>query len=200
MRKHWFTLSRHDDPPSPEPTPKPDPAKPDPEPKTFTQAELDAIVGDRLKRQKAQFADYDDVKAKASKYDEIEQQSKTELEKVQAERDAAVKVAADAADRARREALRSAIVAEAAKAGAVAPEQVVALLPAGAVTVNDDGTVEGAADAVKTFLEENKHFKADGRPAGTIDQGPRNDDPIDFRKADKAAVAAELNKLGVSRW
>jgi hypothetical protein len=37
------------------------------EPKTFTQAELDAIVRDRLKQQaKNQFGDYDELKAKAA--------------------------------------------------------------------------------------------------------------------------------------
>ena len=30
--------------------------------KTFTQAELDAIVGDRLKRERAKYADYSDLK------------------------------------------------------------------------------------------------------------------------------------------
>lgn len=137
--------------------------------------------------------------AAEAKVKEFEDRDKTELEKAQAERDAAIKTATEAADRAKREALRSAVVAEAAKAGAVAPEQIVALLPADAVTVNDDGTVEGAADAVKTFLDANKHFKST-KPGGTIDQGNREDDPVDFRKADRKAVDAELSKMGVSRW
>ena len=49
--------------------------------KTFTQAELDVIVGDRLKREKAKYADYDDLKAKAEKFDQMEEDSKTELQK-----------------------------------------------------------------------------------------------------------------------
>lgn len=59
-------------------------AEPD---RTFTQAEMDAIIGDRLKRERAKYADYEDVKAKAAKYDELEAANKSELEKAVEERD-----------------------------------------------------------------------------------------------------------------
>ena len=51
------------------------------EEKTFTQAELDAVVKDRLKREREKYADYDDLKAKATKFDEYEAANKSELEK-----------------------------------------------------------------------------------------------------------------------
>ena len=56
--------------------------------KTFTQAEMDAIIGDRLARERAKYADYAEVKAKAAKYDEVEEANKTELQKAVEERDA----------------------------------------------------------------------------------------------------------------
>lgn len=49
--------------------------------KMFTQADVDAIVGDRLKRDRAKYADYDDLKAKAEKFDQMEEANKTELQK-----------------------------------------------------------------------------------------------------------------------
>ena len=49
--------------------------------KTFTQAEVDAIVGERLKRDRAKYADYDDMKAKAEKFDQMEEANKSELQK-----------------------------------------------------------------------------------------------------------------------
>lgn len=49
--------------------------------RTFTQAEVDAIVGDRLKRDRAKYSDYDDLKAKAAKFDELEEANKSELQK-----------------------------------------------------------------------------------------------------------------------
>lgn len=49
--------------------------------KTFTQAEVDAIVGDRLKRDRAKYADYDTLKEKADRFDQMEEANKTELQK-----------------------------------------------------------------------------------------------------------------------
>jgi len=49
--------------------------------KTFTQSELDAIIGDRLKREREKYSDYESIKAKAAKYDETEEANKTELQK-----------------------------------------------------------------------------------------------------------------------
>lgn len=51
------------------------------EEKTFTQAEVNQIVSDRLTREQAKFADYTELKAKAAKLDEIEEANKTELQK-----------------------------------------------------------------------------------------------------------------------
>ncbi|WP_078390716.1 hypothetical protein [Shouchella patagoniensis] len=43
--------------------------KPD-ETKTFTQEEVNALIADRLSREKKKFADYEDIKAKAAQFDE----------------------------------------------------------------------------------------------------------------------------------
>lgn len=51
------------------------------EQRSFTQAEVDAIVGDRLKRDRAKYADYEELKEKAARLDEIEEASKSELQK-----------------------------------------------------------------------------------------------------------------------
>lgn len=50
-------------------------------PKTFTQEELDRIVGERLTRERAKYPDYEEMKAKAARLDELEEANKTELEK-----------------------------------------------------------------------------------------------------------------------
>ena len=53
--------------------------------KAFTppasQADLDQIINARLARERAKFADYDDLKSKAAKFDEVEEANKTELQK-----------------------------------------------------------------------------------------------------------------------
>ena len=54
--------------------------------KTFTQAEMDSIIEGRLARERQKY--YDDLKEKASKYDEYQAQNKTELQKEKEKSDA----------------------------------------------------------------------------------------------------------------
>ena len=49
--------------------------------KTFTQSEMEAIIETRIGKERAKYGDYEDLKAKAAKYDEMEAASKTELQK-----------------------------------------------------------------------------------------------------------------------
>lgn len=49
--------------------------------KTFTQADIDRVVTERLARERQRFADYDDLKNKASKFDEYQQSQMSDLEK-----------------------------------------------------------------------------------------------------------------------
>lgn len=51
--------------------------------RTFTQKELDAILGERLSREREKYADYDVLKEKALRFDEAEEANKTELQKAQ---------------------------------------------------------------------------------------------------------------------
>jgi hypothetical protein len=50
--------------------------------KTLTQAEVDKIVADRVARERKKFADYDDLKKKAAKLQQIEDGQKTEAQKL----------------------------------------------------------------------------------------------------------------------
>ena len=52
------------------------------EQKTFTQQEVDDIIKKRLSRAKSEVpADYEELKSKAQKFDELEEANKTELQK-----------------------------------------------------------------------------------------------------------------------
>jgi hypothetical protein len=61
-----------------------EPAPPGAEPagQTFTQADLDRVVSDRLKREREKYADYDDLKTAAGRLKEIEDAQKTEQERL----------------------------------------------------------------------------------------------------------------------
>lgn len=75
--------------------PTPDPARGE-DGKTFTQADLDRIVADRLKREQTKYSDYADLKAKADKLDQLEQANKSEVERAAAKTAEAERRAADA--------------------------------------------------------------------------------------------------------
>lgn len=62
--------------------------------RTFTQEELDAIVQDRLKRERDKYSDYDALKEKAEQYDAEKEAEKSELEKA-TERAAALQAELD---------------------------------------------------------------------------------------------------------
>ncbi len=49
--------------------------------RTFTQSELDAIVRDRLARERNKYADFEAYKEKAEKFDAAEEAQKSELQK-----------------------------------------------------------------------------------------------------------------------
>lgn len=58
-----------------------------------TQAEFDAMVKDRISRERAKYADYADLKAKATEFDKLAEAQKTELQRAQERAEAAEKTA-----------------------------------------------------------------------------------------------------------
>ncbi len=50
--------------------------------KTFTQADVDRLLTDRLSRERKKFDGHDDLKKKAAKFDELEAAKKSEVEKL----------------------------------------------------------------------------------------------------------------------
>lgn len=109
-----------------------------------TQADLDRIVEQRLSRERAKYADYDDLKAKAAKLDEADAAAKSELQKALdavAERDAKL---ADLPKQIRGQVVRFASMAT--QKGFIDPEDALSFLP-DSVDLSDD-------DAVKKALED----------------------------------------------
>jgi hypothetical protein len=118
--------------------------------KQFTQADIDRIVADRLARERAKYSDYDDLKAKAGRLDQLEAQSKSDL-------DRAVEAARQEGEQAAAARLNGTVVrAEARSLAAAAkfrdPGDAVAFLDLTDIKVGDDGTVDG--DAIKARLDD----------------------------------------------
>ena len=58
---------------------------PTPEEKTFTQADIDRLVKERLDRERKKYADYDDLKKAREELEKIRQGEMSEVEKLKAE-------------------------------------------------------------------------------------------------------------------
>ena len=150
--------------------PATDPAEAQPE-RTFSQADLDRIVKDRLARQRAQFADYDEIKGKLS---EIEQASKTELEKALEKAAEFEKRMQDNEARAREALLRAAVVSEAAKKNVVDPDAALALLNKDALEFDEHGQPTNVPDLIDSLLIDKTYLAGKPRTTtGSADLGAR---------------------------
>ncbi|HSE45110.1 MAG TPA: DUF4355 domain-containing protein [Gemmatimonadales bacterium] len=177
--------------PAPAPAPEPPAAE-----RTFTQAELDKIVQDRLARAKRELPDdYEDLKAAKAELDEVKKSQLSELEQAQKAREEAEKKAADALARANARLLQAEILREATEQKAIRPEHMHRLIDTESVTVGDDGQVTGVQEAVKAFLETNPEYVGKGRVADPVDQGARGTTPTQLTREDLANMTPDqINK------
>lgn len=137
--------------------------------KTFTQAELDAHIAERLKREREKYADYDTLKTRAAKLQEIEDAQKSAEQKLQ-EQLTTLQQQTEKAQADRRAAvLRSAIVAAAAKADMTDPADAYSLLDLSKIELKDDDTATGVDEAIKALIETKPYLvkTAPGRQAPT---------------------------------
>lgn len=205
----WFDLAAHEDPPAPAP-PAPAPPTPDPDAdKTFVQADVDRIVSERLAREKAKYADYDDVKAKAEQFDAVQAAQQTELERAQSENVKLQKERDDIAAEQAADRRRNALERAASKAKFHDPSDAASQIDASRLEVDANGAITNA-DALVAEIATSKPYlvAGDATPPGTppptpgVDAGPKGDTPgaappTDFSKADNGDFASELAKYGL---
>lgn len=134
-----------------------------------SQADLDRIISDRLARQRAQFADYDELKAKAAQVDALEAASRTDLERaVEAAKSETKQEVAKAANARLVAAEARALAAEAKFRN---PRIAVGSIDLTGVSVDENGSVDAEAIKVelKRLAESDPYLVDDGKPA------PRHD-------------------------
>lgn len=150
--------------------------EPTQEARTFTQADVDRMFKHRLEEEKRRhFSDYEELKARAARLDEIEAENMSELEKERAARTAAEERATRVEKEAQEIQLRSAILAEAAKPDRkIVDPDLVATLLMGDVEIDADGSPTNVAKAMDSLLEARPYLVAsNGGTRGSADQGAR---------------------------
>lgn len=158
-----------------------------------TQDEFDRMVANRLNRERQKFADYDELKEKAAKFDEADAASKSEVQRLQdqlADRDAKL---ADLPKQARSEAIRFA--SKATAKGFHDPED--ALLFIEVDDLSDGAAVDQALDELaerkphllRSSEPVRKKPAARKKPAGGNTESTDGGDPDQLEGKERAAAA-----------
>ncbi|MNI02141.1 hypothetical protein D3C73_550050 [compost metagenome] len=164
-----------------------------------TQADLDRIIQDRLKRAKP--ADYDDLKSKAAEYDKYKESSKTEQQKaIEAAR---AEGAQEVTGKFTTRIVNADIRATAATLGFSDPQDAIALFgDISKVEITDDGP---DAKAIKERLDEIAKDKpyllktTTGPKVVTKPKPVKGEESDADNKPGKSKAAAALRQLGAAR-
>ena len=136
--------------------------------KTFTQAEVDSIVGERLARERQKYPDYEELKTKAAEYDKAQEASKTELQKAQ-EANAKLQAKLEGMEKEKK------LLDTRSK---VAKEKGV---PAELLTGEDEDTCKAQADAILKFAKGPK-YPSVNEPKHEPNQNSTSSTDNDFRE------------------
>jgi len=139
-----------------------------------SQDELDRVISERLKRERAKFADYKDLQAKAAEYDKIAESTRSETEKLSAKAaEAESKVSALAA-KVRAKSLKAEVVAMSGRLGIIDSDVALALL--GSVEFDEDDEPIGVEERLKDLVRSKPFLKAP-RFEASADGGSRSPSP-----------------------
>jgi hypothetical protein len=149
----------------------------EPSTQTFSQADVDRVVTERLNRERSKYADYDELKQRATQWDKFVNESKSDQEKAldEARQDAE----RNAYDKARREFGGQLVEANlrAAASGRMSDASLSALLAGVDKTLflTEQGSVDSAK--VTQFIDGIAPTKTPGQTPGGFGQGPRTGTP-----------------------
>ena len=164
----------------------------------FTQQELDALIRDRLARERSKYSDYDDLKDKAAKADEYEEAQKSELQKAQEAVEKAEQREKDALERANERLIRAEFIAAAAKLKASHPGDAFALADRSAIEISEGGKVSGVEEVVKQLVESGRLPTTEKPKAPNLDGGSGSGERAGDSKPLSAEEKAMAKKLGLT--
>ena len=172
------------------------------EARRFTQQELDALIRDRLARDRqsrdGKYADYDDLKDKAEKYAEYEEAQKSELQKAQEAVEKANREREEGLARANERLIRAEFIAAASQLQVKHPADAFALADRSAIAVTEDGKVAGVKEAVEALVE-NGRLPLMGKPkAPDLDGGAGSGERAGDSKPLSAEEKAAAKKMGLT--
>lgn len=141
-------------------------------PKTFTQEEVNEMMGKVRRETREKFADYDELSKKAKAYDEAQEAAKTDAQKMQEAIEAAqaeAKKASDALAQMQAERDHAQLVARVAEATGV---------PASLITGADEEAMTAAAKAIAEFAKSASTAAPEDKGGAAFGAKPMTDEII----------------------
>lgn len=152
--------------------------------KTFTQAQINEMITDRIKRERKKFADYDDLKAKLAEFEsQAEEKRQSELTDLEKAQEQAKQFEAQLAEltaqleternNARQQAIKNEFIKVASSANIIDIDAAIALSDLSVVEIGEDGKVNGVDDIIKSLVENKPYLvaKKQTQPIGTATNG-----------------------------
>ena len=139
-----------------QPAPQPEPEAPA---KIFTQDEVNRIQAQTRREANARFGDYQELKTRAARADELEKSQLTDQEKLEARATAAERKAEAAIQQVASAVIASEVKVRASQLGIIDPDAAYLLLDRTNVAYADDGTVSGIDDALTQLIENKPYLK-----------------------------------------
>lgn len=166
---------------------------------TFTQADLERILGERLAREREKFKDYEDLKKKAAEFDKQQEAQKSDLQKAQEAAKKAEEEKRRALAAANERLIKAEVKVVSTQLGIVDPDAAYALMDRSVVKVDDAGNITGVKEALETLLKAKAYLKAPSGGAANNAVGsasnPGAGNPPDQVEAARK-LAEERNKGG----
>ena len=140
---------------------------------SFSQEQVDAIVRDRLAREREKYKDYNDLKSKAAEYDKQKEASKTELQKAQEQAEALRKELSGLKEQEKVRSIRTKVSGETG-------------VPSELLTGNSEEDCKAQAEAILKFAKGSKYpgIKETEHRKNTVIQSNPSGEPseADFRE------------------
>ena len=153
-------------------------AEPSNTPVQFTpeqQTQINRMQAQTKRETRQQFADYNDLKARAARADELEQEKLTDTEKMEARAVEAERKVADAQQQIASAMFASEVKVRASAMGIVDPDAAFVLLDRTNVRYDADSGVSGVDDALTNLIEAKPYLRSNNR---TPNINPESGQPV----------------------
>ena len=142
---------------------------------TFTQEQVNRMMAQTRREERGKFGDYNDLKARAAKADELEQAQLSDAQKLEARAIEAERKASEAQEQIASAMIASEVKIRASALGVIDPDAAYLLLDRSNVRYDATDGVTGVDDALASLLEAKPYLRSSNR---TPNLNPESGQPV----------------------